>query len=46
MWQEYVAQELEAGSEPEGDDAEDSVIPMVGIVPGKHFSANTRISRR
>ncbi|CAM9140781.1 unnamed protein product [Pylaiella littoralis] len=41
-WQEFVAQELSAG----GDEAESDMGSMIGIVPGKKFVANTRISRR
>lgn len=40
-WQEYVAQKVSAGEEAEGE-----VGSMIGLVPGKKFVANTRVSRR
>ncbi|CAM9432049.1 unnamed protein product [Ectocarpus sp. 12 AP-2014] len=40
-WQEYVAEDLSAGSDPESD-----IGAMIGIIPGKKFVATTKITRR
>ncbi|CAN0530011.1 unnamed protein product, partial [Ectocarpus sp. 12 AP-2014] len=40
-WQEYVAEDLSAGSDPESN-----IGAMIGIIPGKKFVATTKITRR
>ncbi|CAN0180931.1 unnamed protein product, partial [Ectocarpus fasciculatus] len=40
-WQEYVAEDLSAGADPESD-----IGAMIGIVSGKKFVAATKITRR
>lgn len=45
IWQEYVATDL--GVEDDLDDEETSgLAPMIGLIPGSTFEANTRVTRR
>eukprot|EP00752_Nemacystus_decipiens_P007403 g6621.t1 len=44
-WQEFVAQEVTAGR-GEDEDEDSSFGSMIGMVPGKKFVANTKITRR
>lgn len=44
-WQEYVATDLDVGGDLEDDEISGGA-PMISLLPGKKFVANTRITRR
>lgn len=44
-WQEYVATDLDVGGDLDDDESSGGA-PMIGLLPGRKFVANTRVTRR